>query len=169
MYHSVLNVHFHSSSEWISACHWKDMWYAFFILSPTGCVCIVWCYTEVIILRGGETILPLPIENRVLTELPFLSHVVVVGEKRPYLTCLMTLSVCPLHTLSVCSLYTLSLYVPSTLSLCMFPLHSLSVCSLYTLSVCPLYTLSVCSLYTLSVCPLYTLSVCVMFPIVHSH
>ena len=46
-----------------------------------------------IILSGGETVMPLPIENRVLSELPFLSHVVVVGEHRPYLTCLMTLSV----------------------------------------------------------------------------
>ena len=37
--------------------------------------------------------MPGAIESRVLSELPFLSHVVVVGEQRPYLACLMTLSV----------------------------------------------------------------------------
>ncbi|CAI8030818.1 Long-chain-fatty-acid--CoA ligase ACSBG2 [Geodia barretti] len=47
---------------------------------------------EVIMLRGGESVLPLPIESRILAALPFLSHVVVVGDGKPYLSCLMTLS-----------------------------------------------------------------------------
>ena len=53
-------------------------------------VCVV---TDLIVLRDGETVLPMEIENRILTEVPFLSHVVVVGEHRPYLTCLVTLMV----------------------------------------------------------------------------
>jgi long-chain-fatty-acid--CoA ligase ACSBG len=48
--------------------------------------------SDLMVLRGGETVLPLTVENRILAELPFLSHVVVIGEKRPYLTCLMTLT-----------------------------------------------------------------------------
>ena len=48
---------------------------------------------DVIILSGGTSVLPLVIENHVLSEVPFLSHVVVVGERRDYLTCLMTLKV----------------------------------------------------------------------------
>jgi long-chain-fatty-acid--CoA ligase ACSBG len=55
-------------------------------LHVTGRTC------EAIVLRGGETVLPTPIENRVLSEVPFLSHMVVVGSRRPYLSCLMTLS-----------------------------------------------------------------------------
>ena len=69
------------------------------------------CDAEVIILRGGETVLPLPIENRVLTELPFLSHVVVVGNNRPYLTCLMTISVCPSLLYTLPSLWLIHSYI----------------------------------------------------------
>ena len=55
--------------------------------------CSISVCVEVIMLRGGESVLPLPIESRILTALPFLSHVVVVGDGKPYLSCLMTLSV----------------------------------------------------------------------------
>ena len=74
------------------------------------CVCVVCVCSEVIILRGGETVLPDPIEDRVLSELPFLSHVVVIGEQRPYLTCLMTLSVSHSLSLSHSSQRTITLF-----------------------------------------------------------
>lgn len=40
-----------------------------------------------------ENIHPVPIEDRIKSELPYLSNVMVVGHKRKYLTCLMTLKV----------------------------------------------------------------------------
>lgn len=48
---------------------------------------------ELIITSGGENIPPLNIENGILREIPFLSNVLVVGDKKKYLTCLMTLKV----------------------------------------------------------------------------
>ena len=69
---------------------------------------------EVIMLRGGESVLPLPIESRILTALPFLSHVVVVGDGKPYLSCLMTLSVrlyCACCISLLCMLYFPIVYV----------------------------------------------------------
>lgn len=46
---------------------------------------------ELIITSGGENIAPVPIENRVKSEVPFLSNVFIVGDKRKYLSCLVTL------------------------------------------------------------------------------
>ena len=48
---------------------------------------------ELIIMSDGENIPPVPIENRIKNEIPFLSHVMVVGDQRNFLTCLMTLKV----------------------------------------------------------------------------
>ena len=49
---------------------------------------------ELIITSGGENIPPVLLEDNILREVPFLSNVMVVGDKRKYLTCLMTLKVC---------------------------------------------------------------------------
>jgi long-chain-fatty-acid--CoA ligase ACSBG len=46
---------------------------------------------EIIITSGGENIPPVLLESNILREIPFLSNVMVVGDKRKYLTCLMTL------------------------------------------------------------------------------
>lgn len=48
---------------------------------------------ELIITSGGENIAPVPIENRIKTELPFLSNVFVIGDQRKYLSCLVTILV----------------------------------------------------------------------------
>ena len=44
-------------------------------------------------MSDGENIPPVPIENRIKNEIPFLSNVIVVGDQREFLTCLMTLKV----------------------------------------------------------------------------
>ena len=51
------------------------------------------CASAVITLSGGEKIHPEPIENEIKHEIPFLSNVMVVGDEREYLTCLVTLKV----------------------------------------------------------------------------
>ena len=48
---------------------------------------------ELIITSGGENIAPVPIEDLIKKEVPFLSNVMVIGDHRKYLTCLLTLKV----------------------------------------------------------------------------
>ena len=49
--------------------------------------------SELIITSGGENIPPVPIESMIKSQIPFLSNVMVVGDKKKFLTCLMTLKV----------------------------------------------------------------------------
>ncbi|XP_011693224.1 PREDICTED: very long-chain-fatty-acid--CoA ligase bubblegum [Wasmannia auropunctata] len=55
------------------------------ILSITGRI------KELIITSGGENVAPYNIEQSILSELPYLSNVMVIGDKRKYLTALVTL------------------------------------------------------------------------------
>ena len=48
---------------------------------------------DLIITSGGENIPPSHIEGLIKAELPYLSNVVVIGDHRKYLTCLITLLV----------------------------------------------------------------------------
>jgi hypothetical protein len=48
---------------------------------------------ELLITSGGENIAPVPIEDSIKRELPFISNVIVVGDHRNFLTCLLTLKV----------------------------------------------------------------------------
>ena len=48
---------------------------------------------ELIITAGGENVAPVPIEDRIKGEVPFLSNVILIGDKRKFLSCLVTLKV----------------------------------------------------------------------------
>ena len=63
------------------------------------------CYlvSELIITSGGVNIAPVPIEDRIKKEVPFLSNVMVVGDNRNYLTCLVTLKVSVCLNLENCT------------------------------------------------------------------
>ena len=58
------------------------------------CIAAAYILSELIITSGGENIAPVPIEDRIKKEVPFFSNVMVVGDHRNYLTCLVTLKVC---------------------------------------------------------------------------
>ena len=70
----------------------EDGWYKSGDLGrfdPDGLLWLTGRRKELIITAGGENIPPVLIENNIKLELPeLLSYVVVVGDKRKYLTCL---------------------------------------------------------------------------------
>jgi len=61
---------------------YKNIFYAF-----TGRI------KELIITSGGENVAPNNIEHAILSELPYLSNAMVIGDKKKYLTVLVTLKV----------------------------------------------------------------------------
>ena len=48
-------------------------------------------YKELIITAGGENIAPVPIEDWVKSNFAAISNIVMIGDKRKYNTCLLTL------------------------------------------------------------------------------
>merc|ERR1711934_551578 len=60
-------------------------------MSETGFVKITGRYKELIIGAGGENIAPVPIEDDLKKKCPAISNVMMVGDKRKFNTCLVTL------------------------------------------------------------------------------
>jgi len=48
---------------------------------------------ELIITAGGENVAPIPIENAIKDALPCVSNVVLVGDKRKFISCFLTFKV----------------------------------------------------------------------------
>ena len=48
---------------------------------------------EILITAGGENVAPVPIEDAVKEQLPCVSHCMVVGDRRKFLSILLTLKV----------------------------------------------------------------------------
>lgn len=57
-------------------------------------------YLELIITSGGENIAPVPIEDRIKAAVPFLSNIMLIGDKRKYLSCVVTIKVATLLVLA---------------------------------------------------------------------
>lgn len=68
--------------------------YHYYNISVSTCIAVYTCiYTELIAIGTGLKIHPIPIETEVKTEIPLVRNVVVIGEGRKYLSCLLTLKV----------------------------------------------------------------------------
>ena len=50
-------------------------------------------YTEILITAGGENVAPVPIEDAVKEQLPCVSNCMVIGDRRKFLSILLTLKV----------------------------------------------------------------------------
>ena len=61
------------------------------IIDEDGFVKITGRLKELIVTAGGENVSPVPIENKILELCPLIANCVVVGDKRKFLSCLMSL------------------------------------------------------------------------------
>ena len=88
LYFSVLANNFTKSPMLIRFC-------CLFRHDSDGFLTITGRIKELIITAGGENISPIAIEDNIRNELPeVVSNVMAVGDRRKYLTCLVTLKVC---------------------------------------------------------------------------
>jgi long-subunit acyl-CoA synthetase (AMP-forming) len=55
---------------------------------------------ELIITAGGENIAPVILEDNIKKEIPLISNAMAIGDKRKFLSCLLTLKVYTCNTLS---------------------------------------------------------------------
>ncbi len=60
---------------------------------PTLCTNCIIIIIEIIITSGGENIAPVPIEARIKKHAPFIGNAMLIGDKKKFLTCLITLKV----------------------------------------------------------------------------
>ena len=60
-------------------------------MSPDGMLRITGRFKELIIGAGGENIAPVPIEDNIKQLCPAISNVMMIGDKRKYNTCIVTL------------------------------------------------------------------------------
>ena len=55
--------------------------------------CNTYSYIDLITMENSIKVSPIDIENYIKNKVPFLSNVMLIGDKRKHLTCLMTLKV----------------------------------------------------------------------------
>jgi len=61
------------------------------VINDDGFVSITGRIKEILITAGGENVPPVPIEDNIKVALPCVSNVIVIGDKRKFLSCLLTL------------------------------------------------------------------------------
>jgi len=61
------------------------------VINDDGFVSITGRIKEILITAGGENVPPVPIEDNIKQALPCVSNVIVIGDKRKFLSCLLTL------------------------------------------------------------------------------
>ena len=64
-------------------------------MTETGVLFITGRIKELIVTSGGENVPPILIENEIKNALPCLSNAMVVGDRRKFLTCVLTLKEAP--------------------------------------------------------------------------
>ena len=67
------------------------------IATYMNCTCdmyiCMYILIDLITMENGIKVSPFEIEDCIKSEIPFLSNIMLIGHKRKYLTCLMTLKV----------------------------------------------------------------------------